>query len=185
MDGEPRPRRVTLAPEMMVDFLVRTVLFQGCERKTVEKIVPHVFPVQVPAGIIIVRAGTPDPGIGFLYQGRAAVRRLDAATGGQITVEEIHVGDPFGELGAFLGTTQPHDVVAVDDSVMFLLGHDVVAQLATKVAAFSFAAARRLATKALAGAAAGAPTPPPPVARRARAKNNPPPHRHQLPVVTG
>ncbi|HSK04185.1 MAG TPA: ATPase, T2SS/T4P/T4SS family [Kofleriaceae bacterium] len=160
MDGEPRPRRVTLAPELMVDFLASTALFQGCERKTVEKIVPHVFAVQVPAGIIIVRAGTPDPGIGFLYQGRAAVRRLDVATGGQVTVEEIGVGDPFGAIGAFLGTTQPHDVVAVDDSVMFLLGHDVVAQLAAKVAAFSFAAARLLASKAIAAAPPGpAPAP--------------------------
>jgi type IV pilus assembly protein PilB len=150
MEGDARPRRVTVAPETIVDFLARTALFQGCDRKTVEKIVPHVFPVQVPAGIIIVRAGTPDPGIGFLYQGRAAIRRVDAATGAPITIEEVTVGDPFGEIGAFLGTTQPHDVVAVDDSVMFLLGHDVITQLATKVAAFSFAAARRLATKAIA-----------------------------------
>jgi type II secretory ATPase GspE/PulE/Tfp pilus assembly ATPase PilB-like protein len=150
MEGDARPRRVTVAPETIVDFLARTALFQGCDRKTVEKIVPHVFPVQVPAGIIIVRAGTPDPGIGFLYQGRAAIRRLDAATGVPITIEEVTVGDPFGEIGAFLGTTQPHDVVAVDDSVMFLLGHDVISQLAAKVAAFSFAAARRLATKAIA-----------------------------------
>ncbi|HWO20302.1 MAG TPA: ATPase, T2SS/T4P/T4SS family [Kofleriaceae bacterium] len=149
MEGEARPRRVTVAPETIVDFLVSTALFQGCDRKTVEKIVPHVFPVQVPAGIIIVRAGTPDPGIGFLYEGRAAIRRVDAAAGASITIEEVTVGEPFGEIGAFLGTTQPHDVVAVDDSVMFLLGHDVITQLATRVAAFSFAAARRLATKAI------------------------------------
>jgi type II secretory ATPase GspE/PulE/Tfp pilus assembly ATPase PilB-like protein len=149
MEGDARPRRVTVAPETMVDFLAKTALFQGCERKTVEKIIPHVFPVQVPAGSMIVRAGTPDPGIGFLYQGRAAIRRLDAATGAQVTVSEVTVGEPFGEIGAFLGTTQPHDVVALDDSVMFLIGHDVVTQLATKVAAFSFAAARLLATRAI------------------------------------
>jgi type II secretory ATPase GspE/PulE/Tfp pilus assembly ATPase PilB-like protein len=156
MDPDARPRRATVAPETIVDFLAQTTLFQGCERKTVEKIVPHVFPVQVPAGIIIVRAGTPDPGIGVLYQGRAAVRRLDEATGAQVIIEEINVGDPFGEIGAFLGTTQPHDVVAVDDSVVFLLGHDVVTQLAAKVAAFSFAAARRLAAKAIAPTPASA-----------------------------
>jgi CRP-like cAMP-binding protein len=137
MEGEARPRRVTIAPETIADFLAQTALFQGCDRKTVEKIVPHVFPVQVPAGIVIVRAGTPEPGIGFLYQGRAAVRRLDPATGAQVTVEEVAVGDPFGEIGAFLGTTQPHDVIALDDAVMLLLGHDVVAQLAAKVPAFS------------------------------------------------
>jgi len=159
MEGDARPRRVTVAPETMVDFLVKTALFHGCDRKTVEKIIPHVFPVQVPAGIIIVRAGTPDPGIGFLYQGRAAIRRHDAATGAQVTVEEVTVGEPFGEIGAFLGTTQPHDVIALEDSVMFLLGNDVVTQLATKVAAFSFAAARRLAAKAVAPAIGPLPLP--------------------------
>lgn len=153
MEGEVRPRRVTIAPETIVDFLAGTALFQDCDRKTVEKIVPHVFPVQVPAGIIIVRAGTPDPGIGVLYQGRAAIRRLDAATGSPVTIEEASVGETFGEIGAFLGTTQPHDVIALEDAIMFLLGHDVVTQLAARVPAFSFAAARRLAAKAVAAMA--------------------------------
>ena len=178
MEGDARPRRVTIAPDMMVDFLAGTALFHGCERKTVEKLIPHVFPVQVPAGIIIVRAGTPDPGIGVLYQGRAAIRLTDAATGAQITLEEIGVGEPFGEVGAFLGTAQPHDVVALQDSVMFLLGHDVVAQLATKVAAFSFAAARLLALKVVATAAL------PAIARTRSAPSVPPPLPATSPAPT-
>ncbi|HWU91316.1 MAG TPA: ATPase, T2SS/T4P/T4SS family, partial [Kofleriaceae bacterium] len=154
MESEGRPRRVAIAPEAVVDFLAQTALFQGCERKTIEMIAPHVFPVEVPAGLLIVRAGTPEPGIGLLSTGRAAVRRTDAATGAQVVVEEVAAGDAFGVTGAFLGTTQPHDVIALEDSVVFLLGHEVFLQLATKVPAFAFAAARELAAKAVVAASA-------------------------------
>jgi type II secretory ATPase GspE/PulE/Tfp pilus assembly ATPase PilB-like protein/CRP-like cAMP-binding protein len=184
MEGEPRPRRVQLAPETIVDFLAQTALFEGCERKTIEMIVPHVFPVEVPAGIVIVRAGTPEPGIGFLYKGRAQVCRADAATGARIVVEEVAVGEAFGETGAFLGTTQPYDVIALDDSVMVLLGHDVFLQLATKIPAFAFAAARVLAAKAVVAAAsaasaaavaAAAAAPRPPALARTRSLTGGPP----------
>lgn len=144
-DGEARPRRAALTPEQVADLLARTSLFVGCERRTIDRIAPHVFAVDVPAGIVIVRAGTPDPGIGLLAAGRAAVR---SATG--LTLEEVAIGEAFGEIGAMLGTAQPHDVIAIDDSTVLLIGHDVVDQLATKIASFAHAIARRLAARALA-----------------------------------
>ncbi|HET9624118.1 MAG TPA: ATPase, T2SS/T4P/T4SS family [Kofleriaceae bacterium] len=128
---------------VIIEFLAGTQLFAGCERATITRIAPHVFPVQVPAGTVVVRAGAPNPGIGVVYTGRAAVRD------GETTVEEVTVGAAFGETGAFLGTMQPYDVAAAEDSVMFLLSHDLVTQLATKIAAFSFGAARRLAARTL------------------------------------
>src|SRR5262249_13287228 len=64
-------------------------------------------------------------------------------------IEEVAVGEAFGETGAFLGTAQPHEVTATEDSIVFLLSHDVVTQLATKIAAFSFGAARRLAARSV------------------------------------
>jgi type II secretory ATPase GspE/PulE/Tfp pilus assembly ATPase PilB-like protein len=142
-EGDGRPRRVEVPASVIVDFLSGTALFTGCDRATILKIAPHVFPVEVPAGRVILRAGAPNPGIGVVYSGRAAVR-----TGDEI-VEEVAIGDAFGETGAFLGTAQPHEVAAVQDSVVFLLSHDVVNQLATKIAAFSFGAARRLAAKSI------------------------------------
>ncbi len=158
MDGG-RVRRVDVPAPTIVEFLATTALFAGCDRGTIEKIAPHVFPVEVPAGVVIVRAGTPNPGIGLVYSGRAAVRDGDAI------LEEVGVRDAFGETGAFLGTTPPHDVVAIRDSVMLLLGHEVVKQLAAKVAPFSFAAARRLAARTI--------TPPP--ARSSTPGTAPPP----------
>jgi type II secretory ATPase GspE/PulE/Tfp pilus assembly ATPase PilB-like protein len=142
-EGEGRPRRVEVPVPVIVDFLAATSLFTGCDRVTLTKIAPHVFPVEVPAGMVILRAGATNPGIGVVYTGRATVRAGDAI------LEEVAVGDAFGETGAFLGTTQPHEVSATQDSVVFLISHDVVHQLATKIAAFSFAAARRLAARSI------------------------------------
>jgi type IV pilus assembly protein PilB len=164
--NDGRPRRVSIPVSSIVDFLAGTRLFAGCDRSTIEKIAPHVFPAEVGAGVVIVRAGTPKPGIGFVFSGRAAVRD------GQTVVEEIPPGEAFGVTGAFLGTAPPHEVAAAEDSVVFLMGHDVVVQLATKVAAFSFAAARRLARAA---------TSPPP--RAASASTAPPPHDDVIPFV--
>jgi type II secretory ATPase GspE/PulE/Tfp pilus assembly ATPase PilB-like protein len=158
-EADPRARRQELPATTIVDFLATTPLFAGCDRATMLKIAPHVFPVEVPAGLVIVRAGAPNPGIGVVYVGRAEVRDGDAV------VEEVVVGGAFGETGAFLATAQPYDVVAAEDSVLLLLSHDVVTQLATKIAAFSFAAARRLAARSITG--------PPPI--RARSPSSAPP----------
>ena len=151
--GEIRPRRVEVPTPTIVDFLATTPLFTGCDRVTISKIASHVFPVEVPAGTVIVRAGAPNPGIGIVYSGRATVR-----DGGD-AIEDVPAGGAFGETGAFLGTTQPHEVAAAEDSVMLLLSHDIVNQLATRSAAFSYAAARRLAARVT--------TPPPMPVRRA------------------
>jgi type II secretory ATPase GspE/PulE/Tfp pilus assembly ATPase PilB-like protein len=142
-EGEGRPRRVEFPIPVIVEFLAATSLFTGCDRATITKIAPHVFPVEVPAGMVILRAGAHHAGIGVVYSGRATVRTADAI------LEEISAGDAFGETGAYLGTSQPHEVAATQDSVVFLLSHDVVNQLATKIAAFSFAAARRLAARSI------------------------------------
>ena len=144
------PRRAAVATEAIVEFLSTAAILRDCDRQMIERIAPHVFPAQVPAGTVIVRAGSPNPGIGFLFRGRATVR-------GDMGPEPVAVGEAFGEAGAILGTTQTHDVIADEDCIVILLGGDLVAQLATKVPAFAYAAARRLAARAT--------RPPPPRAK--------------------
>jgi hypothetical protein len=142
-EGVARPRRVDVPTSTIIEFLASTSLFSGCDRATITRIAPHVFPVEVPAGTVVVRAGAANPGIGVVYTGRAAVRD------GSAIIEHVPAGHAFGETGAFLGTTQPHEVAAAEDSVMLLLSHDIVNQLASKSAAFSFGAARRLAARTI------------------------------------
>jgi len=144
-EGEARPRRVEVPTPAIAEFLATTALFTDCDRATIAKVASHVFPVEVPAGTVIVRAGAPTPGIGLVYSGRATVR-----DGGE-PIEEVGAGGAFGETGAFLGTAQPYEIAAAEDSVVLLLSHDVVTQVASKIAAFSFAAARRLAARSITG----------------------------------
>ncbi len=158
------PRRVTVAPAQVAELLAKTSLFAECDRPTIDKIAPHVFAAEVAAGTVIVRAGTANPGIGFLYSGRALVRG-PAADGAEV-LEHVEVGDSFGDTGAFLGTSQPWDVVAETDCVVLLLGSDLIAQIASRVAPFSFAAARRLARRVITT---------PPATRARRITTLPPP----------
>lgn len=172
------PRRITVAPAQVAELLATTALFAECDRATIDKIAPHVFAAEVKAGTVIVRAGTPNPGIGFLYSGRAAVRVSTPGTGdGGEADEVIEVGEPFGDTGAFLGTAQPWDVVAETDCVVLLLGSDLIAQIASRVAPFSFAAARRLARRVITT---------PPATRARRGSTMPPPvavPEHVIPFV--
>ncbi len=148
---------MTIAPGAVAEFLAGTALFQDCDAATIEKIAPHVFAAEVKAGTVIVRAGTANPGIGFLFSGRAVVK-MPQEGGGEV-LEPVERGEAFGETGAFLGTTQPWDVVADQDCVVLLLGSELIAQIAAKVAPFSFAAARRLARRVTTA-------PPPPMRTR-------------------
>ncbi|HRC54977.1 MAG TPA: ATPase, T2SS/T4P/T4SS family [Kofleriaceae bacterium] len=158
------PRRITVDPAQVADFLASTPLFLECDRATIDKIAPHVFAAEVKAGTVIVRAGTTNPGIGFLYSGQATVKGT-AAEGGE-PIEAVVVGDSFGDTGAFLGTAQPWDVVAEQDCVVLLLGSELIAQIASRVAPFSFAAARRLARRVITT---------PPATRTRRVTTMPPP----------
>ena len=158
------PRRITVAPAQVAEFLAATPLFQECDRATIDKIAPHVFAAEVQASTVIVRAGTPNPGIGFLYSGRALVK-VPQPDGGEL-FEPVEVGEAFGDTGAFLGTSQPWDVIAEQDCIVLLLGSDLIAQIASRVAPFSFAAARRLARRVITT---------PPVTRARRNTTLPPP----------
>src|ERR1041385_5311336 len=97
-EGEARPRRVEVPATAIAEFLATTPLFTGCDRATIVKIAPHVAPFDVPAGVVVVRAGAPNPGIGVVFRGRATVRDGSAATG------EVATVGPSAETAAFPAT---------------------------------------------------------------------------------
>ncbi|MBP9086655.1 MAG: Flp pilus assembly complex ATPase component TadA [Kofleriaceae bacterium] len=139
--------RVVLDAAVVAEFLSATALFRNCERAVIDKIAPHVAATEYAAGEIVFRAGSPDQGLGLVFSGRVAVRQVNAATGAAITVEEVRVGDSFGEVGAVMATVQAQEVVAEDTSTILLVGKDVVAQLISKIAPFGQALAKRMASK--------------------------------------
>ncbi|MCB9561647.1 MAG: Flp pilus assembly complex ATPase component TadA [Kofleriaceae bacterium] len=168
-------RRVAMSPGVIAEFLAATALFRACERSVIDRVAPHLLAVEVPAGTAVVRAGSPDAEIGVLYAGRVLIRQVNAATGQAQVLDELRVGDSFGEVGATLQLAQPHEVWADETSTVLVVGKDVVGQLITKVPGFAHAVARKLATKIVqlqvsqmrapaAAAAAAAPAPTAPAA---------------------
>jgi type IV pilus assembly protein PilB len=139
--------RVLLDSTTVAEFLSATTLFRQCERAVIDKIAPHITANEFAAGEIIIRAGSPDQGLGIVFAGRVAVRQINAATGAAHALEEVRVGDCFGEVGAVMATVQANEIVAEDSSTILLVGKEIVAQLASKIAPFSQALAKRLASK--------------------------------------
>lgn len=139
--------RVVLDAAVVAEFLSATMLFRNCERAVIDKIAPHIAATEYAAGEIIFRAGSPDQGVGIVFSGRVAVRQVNAATGAALTVEEVRVGDSFGEVGAVMATVQALEIVAEETSTILLVGKEVVAQLITKIAPFGHALAKRMASK--------------------------------------
>jgi len=131
----------------VAEFLSATALFRNCERGVVDKIAPHLVATEYSPGEIIFRAGSPDQGLGIVFAGRVAVRQINAATGAALTMEEVRVGDSFGEVGAVMATVQANEIVAEDNSTILLVGKEVVAQLISKIAPFAQALAKRMASK--------------------------------------
>ena len=129
--------RVVLDSATVAEFLSATALFRNCERGVVDKIAPHLVATEYSPGEIIFRAGSPDQGLGIVFAGRVAVRQINAATGAALTMEEVRVGDSFGEVGAVMATVQANEIVAEDNSTILLVGKEVVAQLISKIAPFA------------------------------------------------
>jgi type IV pilus assembly protein PilB len=139
--------RVVLDSATVAEFLSATALFRNCERGVVDKIAPHIVATEYGPGEIIFRAASPDQGLGIVFAGRVAVRQINAATGAALTMEEVRVGDSFGEVGAVMATVQANEIVAEDNSTILLVGKEVVAQLISKIAPFAQALAKRMASK--------------------------------------
>jgi type IV pilus assembly protein PilB len=80
-------------------------------------------------------------------RGRASASFVDSSTGARTELYTIEAGDHFGEVGALLGESQPHDIIAEESCVVLVLGRNAVDQLSAKVPAFSQALAASLADR--------------------------------------
>ncbi|MBK9034251.1 MAG: Flp pilus assembly complex ATPase component TadA [Myxococcales bacterium] len=145
----PGSRPATLPLGAVAEFLASTTLFRQVDRGVIDKVAPHLPLLEHDAGAVIVRAGTLDGAMGVLVSGRAAVRQINAATGAATVLEQVRVGDSFGEVAALLGTAQAYELVAEDTCTTLTVGKDVMAQLLGKVAPFAHALARRSAMRSV------------------------------------
>ena len=174
----PGSRPATLSIGAIAEFLSSTALFRQVDRALIDKVAPHLPAAEHDVGATIVRAGSPDAGIGVLVAGRAAVRQVNASTGAATVLEELRIGDFFGEVAALLGTAQSHEIHAVEACTTLAIGKEVMAQLLGKVAPFAHALAKRTAMRSVQASVAalrgGHGTAPPPMGAPAPTAAAPP-----------
>jgi CRP/FNR family transcriptional regulator, cyclic AMP receptor protein len=99
-----------------VSRLAAVPMFSGCSKKELGWLADATHLEQVEAGETIISEGAPSSNVYVLVTGTATVRR-----GGR-RVDTMGVGDVFGELGLFLGTTRNASVVADGPVELLVLG---------------------------------------------------------------
>ncbi len=161
-------REGSLTTASIADFLRGAPLFRDCAPDVADKVAPHVETAHASAGAHLVSAGSTDDSIGVLMRGRASASFVDLRTGARTQLYSIETGDHFGEVGALLGESQPHDVVAEESCVVLVLRRQAIDQLSAKVPAFSQALAASLADRLRRSTSRPPPAPSPGVANADR-----------------
>jgi len=141
-------------------FLKQTALLRGCPAEVIQKLAQLVEHRTVPAGQSCLPVG----GVGFLLAGRISLRVASGATA--VTVEELGVGDCFGEIGFLLSGVHAVSAVAEDNAHVVLVRKEHFEHLFGVVPGVAQALARRVAALCgkLTSIAASATAPPEPAA---------------------
>jgi type IV pilus assembly protein PilB len=139
---------VSLATEVLAEFLASARAFAGVDAAVVTKVAPHFEGKRFAAGSHILRAGAP-ASFGILYSGRASTRLINAVSGEATVAHELRVGEHFGEIATLLESAQPHEVVAEGECVVLLMSASAFKWLVARAAPFNQALAKTLATRLL------------------------------------
>jgi hypothetical protein len=143
--GGPRAgKRTTISPSATAAFLLSTSLFRDCDKRLVVGIVPHVIPNEYPPGTVIQPAGSATGEVGFVINGCVLVRQIHPVTGKPTVLDELSIGDSFGEVGAVMKVPQPVEAYAEERSTVVLLPAGVVNLLLERVPQFREAMQRRI-----------------------------------------
>lgn len=142
--GAPAPE---LDATQIRDFLLTTPLFD--DPKVAKGAADRAEVQKFSAGAVIIRAGTPADGIGFVVRGRVTLASAESLTGTTTVVQTLNPRDHFGEESALTGTPYPLEVAAAEPSVVVRLNAEVVELLMSRAAGFAPALAKRLAARVL------------------------------------
>jgi type IV pilus assembly protein PilB len=141
----PGERKIPIDPEAVREFLLakRLVGDANVARSLSERLVGVEFPAQA----TILRAGAPAEWVGILYQGKASVLSVNAASGARTTLEALRPGDLLGEVGPLVGGAHPHQVMADESCVVLRIPLELLEALFARDPAFVQSLARQLAMR--------------------------------------
>jgi type IV pilus assembly protein PilB len=138
--------RVKVPADKIQPFLAKTALFKNCDKSVIAKVAPLLQGLECAEGSELVTAGKANDGIGILFSGKAQVL-LPSSGGELLTVEEVVVGDHFGEVGALLGQPSPYFVISTDSSRVLWLPAAQAQSLIASVPQVGEAVGKRLAQR--------------------------------------
>jgi type IV pilus assembly protein PilB len=136
-----------LSPPAIVSFLAQTTVFRGVPVEVLTKLAPFVEQQTIPAGKLLVAPGAVVTTLGFLASGRASMQLIDALSGQRSTLEDVHPGDVFGEVGLMLGAASPVVVLAEEDCEVVSIQKAHFDKLVTMVPDAMAAVAKRISAR--------------------------------------
>jgi CRP-like cAMP-binding protein len=131
----------------VAEILRASPVFAQVEENLLGKIAGYFETKSYSAGATIFRAGAPATALGILARGKANLCAVNAVTGEQKIIEELQVGDPFGDVGVLLEAAHQDAVVAQTACAVLEVSKELFAQLCTKVPGVSHAISKRLAMR--------------------------------------
>ncbi len=134
-------------PVVISEFLASTRAFQGLDAGLLDKLADRVECRAYEGSATILRTGSPASFFGVIFNGRASMRMVNAMTGVAVVQQELQVGEHFGELAAVLQTAQPYEVVAETATTILAVPENVFDHLMGKIAPFSLALAKSMASR--------------------------------------
>ena len=117
-DSGPLPETsIGFSADEMVDFLASTEVFGVLERGALVELVPHLEPLNLPAGATIIQEGDPADSLYVVAYGRVQASR----GAGLIPGGELGPGKVVGEAALLLDTPRMASVRTVRDSLLLRL----------------------------------------------------------------
>ena len=101
----------------VAEFLAKLPLFDGLDRDSLGRLVPHATEVHAPRGETLFNRGDPCVGFHLVVYGRIKLAFVSAA-GGEKVVEIIGPGQSFGEAVMFLDKPYAVTARALEDSFL-------------------------------------------------------------------
>ena len=142
-DEDEDGRRLTIQPALIEPWLQGSEYFRAMDAGTLARVIPQLVAVEYSGGATIVKAGARVEWVGMLYQGKAAMTPINAATGEAGRPEALKPGDLFGESGALIGGAHPMTVVADGSATVLRIAAPLFEQLTGKAPGFGQAIAKR------------------------------------------
>ncbi len=142
--GAAPPSGASVAVE---EVLRSSSLFLQIDANLMAKIAGYFETKSYSAGATIVRAGAPAVTLGILARGKANLTAVNAVTGEQRIIEELQVGDPYGDVGVLLEAAHQDSVVAQTACAVIEISKELFGQLCAKIPGVSHAISKRLAMR--------------------------------------